>query len=48
MLKKDQEIDYNKILKTGTIGLWVEEIDGVRHLIRAYDLKPDEDAPTAT
>ena len=35
-----QQIDFDKILQTGTIGIWVEEVDGVRKLIRVYDLKP--------
>jgi enterochelin esterase-like enzyme len=35
-----QRIDFDKILKTGTIGIWVEEVDGKRKLIRVYDLKP--------
>ena len=35
-----QAIDFDKILKTGTVGIWVEEIDGKRKLIRVYDLKP--------
>lgn len=35
-----QDIDFDKVLKTGTIGIWVEEVDGERKLIRVYDLKP--------
>ena len=41
-LQPGQQLDFNKILNDGVIGIWVETINNQRDLITVYDVEPGE------